>query len=190
MTDPAELSVQELNKQAVDLVAQIAGLTAKVEALSDDAAAKRRELRAAFRQAHEYRFNDLDAKRALIGAKTEHAITIAGTVSFFIRPPAMSTVHAVDAFIATPVLTDTDPTKAVNMGPISEVERTLLGWVTGVQLLADPNSIRQDLQALSIGNRLKALRSLPEALLTRVADEASLLQNWLNVVLEIELGNF
>lgn len=187
-TDP---NIQEREAALVELTAKLASLDAQIEALGEAAREKRRDLRSRYRAAHEKRFIDVDYKRALVGAKNEHAVTVAGVVSFFIRAPNAATVHGVDKFIAEPVITDeADRTKGTNMGPVSEAERMMLGWVVGVHLLADANAKRQEVEALSVGHRLRMVRGLPEDLIRRVAEECSLMQSWLNVVLEIELGNF
>lgn len=183
--------VQERNANLAELTAKLTHLDTQIEALSDAAKEKRRSLREAYRASHEKRFADVDYKRALVGAKAEHAITVKGVVAFFIRAPNAATTHAVDKFISEPVITDdVDRTKAINMGPVSEAERMLLAWVVGVHLLADASAKRQEIEALAPALRLRMVRGLPEDLIRRVAEECSLMQSWLNVVLEIELGNF
>lgn len=182
---------QDLNNQMVEQVALLATLTAKVEALGEQAQEKRRELRETFREAHVKRFGDIDPKRALIGAKTEHELAIKDVVSFYLRPPTAATTHAVDKFIGEPNVADpADSTKSLSLGPVGEAERMLMAWLVGVHLRADVTAKRQEVDGLSPGRRLQMLRGLPEDLIRRVAEEAGLLQSWLNVVLEIELGNF
>ncbi|MFA6132492.1 MAG: hypothetical protein WC869_00595 [Phycisphaerae bacterium] len=191
MTDPVDPNLAERNAALAELTAKLAHLDAQIEALGEAAQDKRRKLREEYRAAHEKRFSDVDYKRALVGAKNEHAVTVKGVVSFFIRAPNAATTHAVDKFIAEPVLQDeTDKTKGTPMGPVTEAERMLMAWVVAVHLLADPSAKRQDIEQLSPGHRLRMVRGLPESLIQRVAEECSLLQSWLNVVLEIELGNF
>jgi hypothetical protein len=190
------MSTQDPEVQAgqaalAEATAKLAALDAQIEALSDAARDKRGTLRTAFREAHSRRFADVDYKRALVGAKSEHAVTIPGVVSLFIRPPTAGVTHAVDKFISEPTVPDAvDATKAINMGPVSEAERMLLAWLVGVHLLADAGAKRQEVEGLAPGRRLQMLRGLPEDLIRRVAEEAGLLQSWLNVTLEIELGNF
>jgi len=191
MPDPAQNDVQERDNALAELTAKLAHLDTQIEALGEAAREKRKELRQTFREAHAARFADVDYKRALVGAKSEHAVTVKGVVSFFIRAPNAATTHAVDKFISEPLLVDeADRTKSVNMGPVGESERMLLGWVTAVHLLADPNAKRQEVEGLNVSHRLRMIRGLPEDLIRRVAEECGLLQSWLNVVLEIELGNF
>lgn len=191
MSTTPDPSVQERDTALAELTAKCLNLDAQIEALQETAQAKRQELRERFRAAHDKRFADVDYKRALVGAKTEHAVTVKTVVSFFVRAPNAATTHAVDKFISEPVAPDdTDRTKGTNMGPISEAERMLLGWVIGVHLLADPNAKRQEIEALAPYQRLRMVRGLPEDLIRRVAEECQLMQSWLNVVLEIELGNF
>lgn len=190
-SDAPHPDVQKRNADVAELVAQLAVLDAKIEELGDKAKEKRQVMRHEFRAAHEARFSDIDYKRALVGAKCEHAVTVKDVVTFFIRSPSAATVYAVDKFIGEPVLPDeADRTKGVNMGPVSEAERIMLAWLVGVHLMADPTAKRQDMEALPPAHRLRAIRGLPENLLRRVADECMLLQSYLNVVLEIELGNF
>lgn len=188
---PVDPAVQDLNAQTAEQVALLATLTAKIEALGEQAQEKRRELRETFRTAHVKRFADIDPKRALIGAKTEHELSIKDVVSFYLRPPTAATTHAVDKFISEPMVADpSDATKSINLGPVGEAERMLMAWLVGVHLRADTNAKRQEVDGLPPGRRLQMLRGLPEDLIRRVAEEAGLLQSWLNVVLEIELGNF
>lgn len=188
---PTDPEVQDLTQQTAEQVALLATLTAKIEALGEQAQEKRRELRETFRESHVRRFADIDPKRALIGAKTEHELAIKEVVSFYLRPPTAATTHAVDKFISEPNVQDpADSTKTVHMGPIGEAERMLMAWLVGVHLKADVNAKRQEVDGLPPGRRLQMLRGLPEDLIRRVAEEAGLLQSWLNVVLEIELGNF
>ncbi len=180
--------VQERDTLIAGLTLKCASLDAQIEALQEKATDKRKELREHFRVAHDKRFADVDYKRALVGAKTEHAITVKGVVSFFIRPPTAAVTHAIDKFITEPV-DATDGTKP-NMGPVSEAESLVLAWVIGVHLLADPNAKRQEIEPLGCAQRLRMARGLPADLIRRVAEECNLMQSWLNVVLEIELGNF
>lgn len=183
--------VENRNTAIAEEVAKLALLDEKLEALQDAAREKRQALRLAYRDAHAAHFADVDPKRALVGAKCEHAISVAGAVAFFVRPPSAAALHTIDKFIADPVAPDeADQTKSLDLGPVTEAERTMLAWVVGVHLLADPNAKRQELEPLAPARRLKALRGLPDNLLRRVAEECVLLQSWLNVVLEIELGNF
>jgi hypothetical protein len=191
MPEAQDPSVQERDNALAELTAKLANLDAQIEALGEAAQEKRKTLREKYREAHASRFADIDYKRALVGAKCEHAVTVKGVVAFFIRAPNAATTHAVDKFISEPLLPDpSDRTKSVSMGPVGEAERMLMGWVIAVHLLADPAAKRQEVEALSEAHRLKMIRGLPEDLIRRVAEEASLLQSWLNVVLEIELGNF
>ena len=188
---PVDPDVQNLNNQTAEQIALLATLEAKIEALGEKAQEKRQELREAFRDTHTKRFGDIDPKRALIGAKTEHVMELKDVVAFYLKPPTAATTHAIDKFIGEPVVTDAaDATKSINMGPVSEVERVLMAWLTGVHLKADQNAKRQDIDTLPPGRRLQMLRGLPEDLIRRVAEEADLLRSWLNVTLEIELGNF
>ncbi len=191
MTTADHPDVQERDKALAELTARLAHLDVQIEELGDKAKEKRRALRETFRKANEPRFADVDFKRALVGAKAEHAITIKGVVSFFVRAPNAATTHAVDRFISEPVIVDdADRTKSINVGPIAEAERTLMAWVVGVHLLADASAKRQDIEALSPAQRLRMVRGLPEDLIRRVAEECSMMRDWLNVTLEIELGNF
>lgn len=186
--DPDHPDVQERNTTLAALTVKCAALDAQIEALHDTAQEKRKDLRETFRTAHEKRFADVDYKRALVGAKTEHAVTVKGVVSFFIRPPTAAVTHAIDRFITDPV-DSSDVSKPVNLGPVSEAESMVLAWVIGVHLLADPNAKRQEIEPLGCAQRLRMARGLPADLVRRVAEECSLLQSWLNVVLETELGN-
>lgn len=189
--EPIDPNIADRNAQNADLVAKLTALDSQIEALGEKAQEKRRELRTAFREANNARFADVDYRRALIGAKTEHSIAIKEVVAFFVRPPSSAVTHAVDKFISEPTVPDAaDVTKAINLGPVSEAERALLGWMTAVHLLADPTGKRQEVDQLPPGRRLQMLRGLPEDLIRRVAEEAALMRDWLNVVLEIELGNF
>ncbi len=191
MAEPVDPNVQAATAAVAEATAKLASLEAQIDALGNAARDKRKELRMAFREAHTQRFADVDYKRALVGAKSEHAITLPGVVSLFVRPPTAGTTHGVDKFISEPVVVDTtDATKSLNLGPVTDAERMLMAWLVGVHLLADPSAKRQDVDGLPPGKRLQMLRGLPEDLLRRVAEEAALLQSWLNVVLEIELGNF
>jgi hypothetical protein len=191
MTADIAGNVQNLNEATAEQIAILATLEAKLEALTEAAHEKRKEMRVAFREAHAKRFGDINPKHALIGAKCEHKIGIADVAAFFVRPPVGAVTHAVDTFIATPTYPDpADATKSLNMGPVSEAERMHLCWLIGVHLLADPNQKRQEIDGLPVWKRLQVIRSLPDDLTRRLAEEAALLQSYLNVTLEIELGNF
>lgn len=188
-TETPHPDVQERDMALAELTAKCASLDLQIEALQDTAKEKRRDLREAFRTSHEKRFADVDYKRALVGAKTEHAVTVKDVVSFFVRPPTAATIHTIDKFVAAP-MDVTDPKNPTDVGPISEAEHMVLAWVIGVHLLADPSAKRQEIEPLGCSQRLRMARGLPADLIRRVAEECNLMQSWLNVVLEIELGNF
>jgi hypothetical protein len=185
-------TVQNINtQQAADVAkvtAQLAATEQQLQALSDKAVAARKDLRNKWREANAKRFEDLDYKAALIGQPTEHTVVIGGATKFFLRPPTGAILHEVDKFITDPTVPlPGDPTKSASLGPVVEVERILMTWLVASQMAGGP---RQEILRLPPPHRLQAVRCLSEALAVRLAEECGVLRDWLNVVLEIELGNF
>jgi hypothetical protein len=178
-------SIAELLRQAVDDEARVRVLNEQIRQLGQEMANKRKEMRSLYRTAHAERFKDFDVKKALIGGKSIHTLTIPEQVSFFLRPPSSQTRRAVEAFVPPPAKKDA-PAQQL---PVA-YETTLLCWLCGVHLLADPAAKGMDLEALPLASKLERIRSLPELLLQRVAEECEVLETWLKICLEIDLGNF
>ena len=175
-------AIAEKSLTLAEAIKELARLEEQTAKMSDEVTAKRKAMRQRYSEMHAERFKDLDYKLALIGAKVDHVVSCKGLADFYIRPPSGTTTHAVDAFIAS----------AGDLGPITVAERQLLCWLTALQIThaSAGTAPKQDLSNLAPKDKVTKLRALPEDLLHRLADECLELQRWLNVVLEIDLGNF
>ena len=153
-------------------------LERQLDALSEETELKQEEARKAYLDRNSKRFSDVDPLRALTGAPVSHAISVGELVTYRVRPPVGSTTHSVRNFLQNPG----------DLGPVSNEEGMLLGWLVEVQLHAD-EATPQDLAPLDMTTRLSLIRQLPAALVDRLADECLTLQTWLNVYLDQNMGN-
>lgn len=174
------------------LEAQIQRYEAQIAVLTDDAAEKRKEAQEAFRAKHAKSFSDINVNNALTGAATVHTFPI-GKAKYSIRPPSGEVSRQVQNFMLSPIIKRKVDGKEVedDIGPLSPVEVFALKWLVSVSLEVEgqPAQVRK-LEDLAIPKRLELLRSLNEIALNHIADRAHNLESYLNVCLELELGNF
>jgi hypothetical protein len=182
MLQDTNQAIAEKSLTLAEAMKELARLEEQTAKMSDEVTLKRKAMRQRYSEMHAERFKDMDYKLALIGAKVDHVVSFKGVADFYIRPPSGAISHAVDAFIGT----------AGELGPITNAERILLCWLTGLQIThtSAGNTPKQELSGLAPKDKVAKLRALPEDLLHRLANECVELQQWLNVVLEIDLGNF
>ena len=169
-----EDQVAQGQMEVADLEAELDRLSKRVLELGDAAEARRREMRSSFRKKHEGRYADLDVVKSLAGYPAHHTVTIFGA-QYRLSPPVQQSVAEVDRY---------SQTAAAELRPTTS-ESMLLMWLSAVG--ADGEF--RDLKVLPPKDRLSNIRSLPEVILSKLAEECATLQTYLNVVLEEELGN-
>lgn len=177
----AQAKAQDLERAALEK--QIEQMELKITALSDTATRKRQEAQNAFRAKHAKRFTDVDPGKALSGLQVVHTVTIFD-VAYALRVPNGEHQRAAQMFAMDPMVKEND--KTIDVGPVTKDERTLICWLTSVSMKGQA----KDLAAATPAVRLKLLRTLPPVLLSQLAAECELLETFLSVVLELELGNF
>lgn len=134
--------------------------------------------RVAFRDLHNAKFDAFDWRAALVGAPGQEYQYRVLSMSFFLRPPIASVTRAVQAMTAS------DPAK--DLQPITTAEFRLLCWIARLQQ-GDKTPTALSAQGAPL-EQLKALRTLPDIVLEKVASEVENLETWLNVQLELDGG--
>lgn len=194
-----ERNAEKLAAKAADLKQNVDVLTEeinkyelKIDALSEQAETKRRTMQQAFCSKHEKRYADIDKKKAFIYGDARHTVTIAKFAQFVLSVPVGNMIHAVEDFIRKPKPFK-DPTtgKDADMGEVNHFERTLLVYLNSCVLLDNTGAPgpEQNLAAMPLVGKLQAIRSLPAATSSMLADEAMTMQTYLNAYLELEMGN-
>lgn len=172
---PTQTSVASLAKEEETLVKQIDERKKRIAALSKEAETLRNDAAEAFRTKYAERFADLDVLKALAGQPTNHVLKVFGG-HYYLAPPARRITHQVEKFCLN----------AGDAGPVQPEEALLLAWLTAV---GGEGLQPKPLYLMPVNERLELIRSLPENLLTKFADECQYIQSYLNVCLEKELGN-
>lgn len=176
IADAKLAQAENLETEESRLDERIKNLTTRIVALQDESEARRLEMSRAYRERYSKRFADLDIKKALAGYEAYHDAKVFGAV-YRLQPPNQALMLEVDRFGAKP-----DP---ADLGPVSAAERMVLGWLAGVGAEGEIRPLR----ATGLADRLRMIRKLPEQLLAKLADECGAIDSYLNVVLELELGN-
>lgn len=151
----------------------------KILALTEEIAEKDRLMKERFRAKYAAKFENVNYKSALTGAKVKHPVKFSDAAIYFVCLPTGRAVAAVDAFVRNPVQNDR------KIDPPTRAESMVLQSLVSAQLTGQPERpIEGD-----IPTKLAMLRELPAVLVDRLAEECATLQSWLNCVLELELGN-
>ena len=153
---------------------RLAALDMRIAALSEDNADAMNRGRLAFREKHAATFADVEVKKALVGWPVQHRVTIKDVFSLCIQPPKAKDMRAVEAL---------DP--SLTLRPH---ETMLLAWVVSLDTSAMGGPV-VDLSATPLPKKLDYLRTLPELVLARLAETCADLNTYLNICLEIDLGN-
>jgi hypothetical protein len=162
------------------LAAEVEQRRARLTALSVENEELRKETQKKFREKYADRFKDLNVGAALSGHPAQH-VAVVGGAKYFLRSPMRQVLHNVEQFCAKPVDTDKN-----NLGPVSPEEALLLAWLVCVGFESSP---AKDLTATPLGDKLVLIRKLPDVLLQKLAEECHYIQAYLNVCLEMDLGN-
>ncbi len=187
--DPKLLAAQG---EIQSLEAQLARYEAQIAVLTDDAAEKRKEAQAAFRDKHAKSFSDINVSNALTGAQTSHVFPI-GKAKYTLRPPSGEVARQVQNFVVNPITkTKVDGKDSEeDLGPLNQFEALALKWLSAVSLEVEGQTAQvRKLDDLDLPKRLKLIRSLNELVIAAIADRARNLEAYLNVCLELDLGNF
>lgn len=173
--DLTESQLVELHRKETELLEQKSKLELRVSALSAEVDALRKDMQLAFRKKYEPRFSDINYKHALIGGRVKHTIKISDIAEYYVTLPSGKTWSEVAAFRKT-------------AADLTEAEYTLLAFLVGATMTA-ANAPTQDFSTYPLDKKLEVIRSMSTLMVQVVADECASLQAWLNVVLELELGN-
>jgi hypothetical protein len=182
----------DLENQERDLNELIAKYEQKIDVLSDTAAARRKKMQEEFRNVNAKKFSDIDIKKALVFGNARHAVPIGGMAKFVITVPTGSVVHAMQDFARGPKIVKDPSGKEIDLSPLSDVEETLLVYLVGAQMIGENGANagpEQNMETMPPTMKLQAIRALPLSTAAAVANEANLLQAYLNAVLELEMGN-
>jgi len=190
MSTETELKAKETD--AKNLEQQIAATDARIAALTVESKAKRTAAQDAYIAAHKARFSDINPAMALIGAVAAHEVKLFGA-GYFLSPPNGEQARQIDVFVQAPVIevpaTD-GKTVRDDLGPVHPNEATLLQWLSAIQPPVEvANGQKRDISKYPIAQKLKMIRTLPVQLINRLAEECEILNTYLSVVMERELGN-
>jgi hypothetical protein len=142
----------------------------------------------AFRDKYVKVFSDVNFKHALVGAKVEHSIDVAGMAKFFLSFPTGERYHEVGVFAQKPEIKVKDE-EATNLGPITETEEMLLLFLAGMQLIQTPLPPRQNFPAGSPCERLKYIRQIPVVTANFIADRCRNFSSLMEVILALDSKN-
>lgn len=153
---------------------RLSALEMRIAALSEDNAEAMTKGRLAFREKHAPTFADVDVKKVLVGFPVQHRVTIKDVFAVNIQPPTAKQMRAVEAL---------DLALAVRPH-----EAALLAWATEIDTTAMGGQ-KVNIGSLELTKKLEYLRTLPDMVLARLAEVCVDLNTYLNVCLEIDLGN-
>lgn len=153
-------------------------LDERLAAMSAENDEKATAARTRYRDKLAGRYSEFDWKRAMAGAPAEYTFKVPGIASYYLRPPSGAKLHTIRA------LASSKAEKDAPLLPMTEDEFTVVAWATAVAL---PDGTRRDLPT-DTAERLTLLRGLPAATISRISEECSTLQTWMNVQLELSLG--
>lgn len=186
-TDPnekvLEAQIKSLEAEVSGTQQSIEGLELKLAALSEAAAEKRREVQTAYRGKHAKRFADIDPAKALSGMPSIHTVKVFD-VSYALRVPNGDRQRNALMFCNDPTTKGKDDV-VIDHGPVAAHERILLAWLDSFTM----KDQKRDLAAVQPAMRLEIIRKMPPVLAGQLAGECDMLETYLNVVLELELGN-
>ena len=177
-----ELAV--LTKEETALNELIEKRKLRIQALSETAEEYQKKLQQIFREKHEKTFNDVNFKHALIGAKVEHKINVAGMAEFFISFPNGNKYNEVSKFVREPKF------EKAELGPITETEETLLLFLIGLQMTSEPKPPRQNFAEQPAYKRLEYIRQIPIVTANHLAERCQNFRALLEVILTLDVRNF
>ena len=187
MTD-TNFQLAQANAEVEAAQAQLAKYEAQISALSQESADKRRKAQEAFRTKYAEMFKDVNVAAALSGAPAKHQFTI-GYATYTVTPPTGELGRLVHSFTMSPLAKDKDG-KEEDVGPVTPAEMYLLKWLSSAALNKDGQTANRQFDNVSVAQKIKLARSLNETVMQHIAERCKNLETYLNVCLELDLGNF
>lgn len=178
-----EDEVRQLEKRISAATSQLERLNNQILDLSDEIDKTAYKRRTMFREKHKPKFEKLDTRAALLGGAVRWPVKLYD-VLYFLEIPKGGISSEVMKFTQHPVVTEGDDVR--DFAPIMPYEDILLRMLTGVQA---PGAHERTLSGRPIVDRLRFIRELPEVLLNSLANQGLILQNYLDICLELDLGN-
>jgi hypothetical protein len=174
--------LSDLDKKQQDLEFLIKQKKERISRLADDYEAEHKIYQTKLQGKLAPGFKDVNLKHVLVGAKVEHKFSVLGMAEYFIMYPSAEWANEVTKFLNNPL-----NSKGETMAPVSDIERTVLLFMSGAQLKdREKESMPKGEQAL----RLNYIRQLPLVTLGRIADECDKYQALLDATLSLNLENF
>jgi len=188
-SNPENSEVDGLKQEAASLEAQLERYTQQIAVLNDAVSQKRREAQEAYRKRYADTYKDVDVPKALTGAATRHTFAI-GLATYAVVPPSGEAARNVLSFVNEPTarVRQADGTYvATDLGPVSLAEVYVLKWLVELGMTGSGQARKMD--GMPIPDRLRHIRQMPEQTINHIAERCKTLETYLNVCLELDLGN-